>query len=1409
MASLNRTDGSISRQKVRPSWSELASFDLPDEAEYSGSHPQDDDGSSDPYLRAAMRRAALNGAGQEEDSDIEWRPAAHVVRGKPPRVGSSRDKDHRKETAALSSTPKAAQNVSKFAQVSPMTENQNGPQESTPSNCSGPSPSLIGFVTERSAPFLPESKFAASRSPAYPLDSKNPKLKSVKVPDSLRAESGDVWRDESGKPMSAFRRKRFMQQGYANSPFMADSSGASRAKAMAMTKGKEHDQEGNCAMQPSSKVEARLTAPIQRDVTRDPGGGVDPEAMLAALKDSMDSSQTSPRAPFLKSTDSADTSVRASAAEVPGGAEADMLRSLFKENAAKVAGMSGKEVQMELQSLEKTFGKELLERFRERKSRKDQAAVDQGAASNDLMEKDASRQSFAPLVARVGSTQTASTIEGAYRSQPESARPLEVSAAPQANEDQTHHDGHPHHHANIPNASPSEPRFTLDGLELLPGSSRLASAEAAGEALTIDSILQLCRSTAAAQRRLFFCVLARVLERHPPQLELPVKAELSKTSNQDAAWRVLVTKEVHSRVAILAAWMLGDAARNIREHVLECLVRSLEYLPCALAAQSNSNVECKAKAKISKEAEVIQELLGLGIVSKLDALLGDLRLSRRVPPQDSNTQEQTFKVIKWLCEYGLQGSEAVLQEKHLIGRIISHIDRPWPLIEDADHLPQPSTQTDAPSLEGLRALDALIRASRRSAEVLASNQRLISTLIRFINIQPELPPSANQHGNSILQLSLQILASLGRYGLATWLAALLWNTLSRLMAMLQTANEQSSEGAQLDSLEAACFNLLHVWTVCATDPHASTPGGHDIVWDTVKDWPRFSLLVLLRHAKRQSSLSRGATQTVSAAASHLASALRGARRHPEASLTFSLSGADKDEIAKLLEQASSAALVVLHQLCVDQIFNSVAALTLADTAASAFDASFGLTRLLDSSGRQIEADSALAAESLAWLARRTSQLGIFTAIRHSIIRFVREESRINRSKPSIGLRLLAKLCPNEEAVARQIIDQVLSISAQKDIIQPFFKEALRNQSELPASLILGIEHPSEIATAYSSNARYLPIHHVQEDAEASEDFDPATGAQFWRCLGNRLPLRRDWPLLPLDELMHSGNSAVFNRPGALPAKWDYNEKDVVLATLSFAISCLQSFEEDVADGAPSAAELWLSIIKVFLLEGNDASSGAATGALTGRDLFRDPEVSAQLKNLCALASALETSEGDDIENATARVFGPDLPFFQLYSDLLGVYDAVSFGDATFALAVVQPLAMRYSSDYRRLLWNDFAHILPTLKLERRNASPFERFCEPAETDVTVLELYAAALLSGQVKENRNDFLFAIAVHHISAAIWKEAPLQKSTFVQQLTKMMFAQERHREVARSVLEWECEENSLQKSERQQALSQILDN
>ncbi|GAA51610.1 RNA polymerase II-associated protein 1 [Clonorchis sinensis] len=144
----------------------------------------------------------------------------------------------------------------------------------------------------------------------------------------------------------------------------------------------------------------------------------------------------------------------------------------------------------------------------------------------------------------------------------------------------------------------------------------------------------------------------------------------------------------------------------------------------------------------------------------------------------------------------------------------------------------------------------------------------------------------------------------------------------------------------------------------------------------------------------------------------------------------------------------------------------------------------------------------------------------------------------------------------------------------------------------------------------------------------------------------------------------------------------------------------------------------------------------------------------------------------------------DLPpfcasFYDVYTDLLGHFAALSYNSPVFANLILWPCQQFCHMKYRRALWGEYQSALVAVRLRLDQLLlPVDSFLDPEETDESVLRVYASALLSGGVRVDRQPLLFLIAVHHINRYLYHTQNI-KSAFVQQFSRLVRAAPRHQD------------------------------
>lgn len=327
------------------------------------------------------------------------------------------------------------------------------------------------------------------------------------------------------------------------------------------------------------------------------------------------------------------------------------------------------------------------------------------------------------------------------------------------------------------------------------------------------------------------------------------------------------------------------------------------------------------------------------------------------------------------------------------------------------------------------------------------------------------------------------------------------------------------------------------------------------------------------------------------------------------------------------------------------------------------------------------------------------------------------------------LHVLSRFIPGDEPEALDLVDQLLKhdhdVPGLSDI-----GHADRLQILRPLLQYAILPSAASVVSPSVPNHLYLK--------DTTSLLHPASTARH-----TGLPLPADWIFAPINELLDWATSPAFAQA---PPDWTPSEVEIVRATL--VLSQLAQSHRPLSRSA-----LLFNLVKIFMLEHNSQSPGDHPEA------FRDDAVVASLK---AVISPLLTSSADSsetIESFAQTYFGPETPFYQFYTDFVGLYEAISFSDPIFSQLVLPPLSMRYPVDYRKLLWVDHPTSLRSIRTKASDVplehGSLETFFTPQETDADVLAGYARALINGWVSR-RTEFLWLLATWHLAALFCNES-----------------------------------------------------
>ncbi len=807
---------------------------------------------------------------------------------------------------------------------------------------------------------------------------------------------------------------------------------------------------------------------------------------------------------------------------------------------------------------------------------------------------------------------------------------------------------------------------------------------------TLEDVIYLCRSAVSSQRIAMLGVLAKLIARYAYKKGGDLDAEAKKACE---------VEKVRDRGIDLSVEVLLSKSKSLG------IVRAgIELLFEALGGSSWSWMD---------ETDPSLSLLGdqppgEGETSGLEALPFDdlmpriaelLGLSSELPPKSI---QQLILILRRAARHSQDLAETICP---LIPATIRHhvLRQSWPLETSRE-----------PSVDALRLLHDAITSSRVCALSLAAED-LHHSLLKFVI--PSTWTSAPESHDLALEV-LRIYFALGRYGLCASLAASaqeIWRELSSWVS------RQGTPGA----VAAAYFDCLTFWTVCAIDPHRTTPE-HDLIWAQVSamGWPEEAIEIVAMLAGES-----GVEEVLASAVGLLVAWIDGA----------SVNGVRNGEVEKdaVLDGIRATGL---NELVARHIKEDVGE-ELSSETVHFLTAVVRLHARLSSS--QPRARTLIQSDLLVALIRRLLTGDHLPSTGPSTVPLRYESLRLARcmdifrpvewSKTAFALMLGCG--PGDETLALDLVDDIMR--ADWTTAAPGLADQLSSLTHRDGLQILRpLLHYAILPDVAQILGPSVPSHLY---LKATSTLRPPT-----KTRSPGLPLSTDWTSSPLNELLSSAISPALTQA---PPDWDASELDIVRATLILAQLC---------PCPVSRSKTLLNSMKVFMLEhGQQSSSTSET------DIFRDPSISTALTTLLTpLKKPTEqpTPPSLSLEEVAKSFLGEDVPFFQFYTDFLALYEAISFSHPLFAQLLLPPLAMTYPVDYRKLLWAEQPTALRSIRTKMADV-PLEHgsitvYFEPRETDADVLAGYTRALVRGWVSERTTEFLHRIAVHHLASLVWE-------------------------------------------------------
>lgn len=853
---------------------------------------------------------------------------------------------------------------------------------------------------------------------------------------------------------------------------------------------------------------------------------------------------------------------------------------------------------------------------------------------------------------------------------------------------------------------PSALRFDLHGA-LIPASlsASLPShlglhhhAEGSSAGYTIDDIFLLARSTVPAQRASMLGILAKIAHRLGRQVRHPDDPEKMVFAAQEGKLRKRILA-----AALSAIDQIGSLGARAVEVAWECLV------------------EWDGS---TSELEGVELVLAPDVISSLQLdyflpQIADVLSHAALPPE---SLAQLLAVVHWLAQQSNQVADMITSTARLVPTILNtFLLTPIP----------PKDGSVPPNPLALQLLITLASASRSNASALVDPA---DALLRFVTLHPPSSPYSPALATTLLTYTLRFYTTLSSYGLYSHIAT----TASQLFAALNSYIVSSPPSLQESTkvpdsasrqLRIAWASLIETWTVCATDPHATSPP-HEVLWSQICAWGWATDVRMLREGlggERSDWAVYVAMWDAEAAWLEGAriNGIKGGGEEREEALqifrsTFAKDGTEFGIVRRALE-------VVQHDLAERDLATAQDGERVLKSLASAGSVLASALRLwlaclppLDDSiplstppfalpFSDLSALSAALVKHPIWSLPVTLGAARLQVYLRPLTRFVIQFHRVSRRIPGTtpqlwftqALLFLPRLLPGDQSHALAMLDAFLLVTPQfvgvdpagltqvihMDVLRPFFEYAVRPEGE---EVYVAPLRPNMESISRSSTLRLPPSSSPSSHSPGSGDSDDANGHPA-RAFGAGLPLTRDFLFTPLTHLLRSGTSPVFR---ALPDDWTASEVDVVLATLLLVYAArrvlvVHGLEEFVH----GAAEVVFACMRVCMLE-----HGVGFGG-TEVDVFRDAGVERLMAWLLEPFTVRGCTGGGggrqhvttktphvrSLEEASTPHLG-STPFYQFYTDLVALYGAVSFGHKTFAALVVTPSAMHYAVDYRRALW---------------------------------------------------------------------------------------------------------------------------
>ncbi|KAI0292198.1 hypothetical protein B0F90DRAFT_1941691 [Multifurca ochricompacta] len=930
----------------------------------------------------------------------------------------------------------------------------------------------------------------------------------------------------------------------------------------------------------------------------------------------------------------------------------------------------------------------------------------------------------------------------------------------------------------LPDLTKPSLRFDLNGAPIPPTLSATLPthlglhhhAEGARAGYTLDDIFLLVRSTVPAQRAAMLGILARIVRR---------LARMRHGISRDAEGIEELRgreEELRKRAIAMGAEAMserGSLGSRAVEVLWEALVGWDEELMDVDGAELQGDPPQVASPDQGGESDVMGDAVSYlplqFFLPQTATIFGAADLPRL-------SLVQLLAVLQRLAMHSNAIADAITNSPSLIANLLH--------VFILTSIP-PSEHAPLPVPAAIRLLITLASASRASASKLLDPA---DALLRFLISPPNSSPYSLSLATTLLTHTLNLYSTFARYGLYAHIATTAREPLTRLSSYIFSLECDSRP------LLAAYISLLGAWTTCASDPHQTTPP-HEILWSQISGWGWISNLATVARKLKQEHADWGTWAALwNAEAAWLEGArhngVRGGVEEREGSLArlrpafaggaekevvlsaiTSLKrmlseipmGYDSDKSPGFYGEMNESALVLS---AVIRLWLACLPLDKKPPPETPFQLPFSLLGML-----------AIFSVTHPFLSRPSSIPSYTRPLLRPLVSFIANFVLLSRRLPNTtsGLWLaqlsvtLMRFLPGDEDAARDMLDAIIGLVDERCLNDYGWSVPSevwsRGGLRILAPFLTFDLTPHANGAGSDGEDEEAPRVRVAPLIPTPHSLKLATTQRLPSLSGFSFLFARDWSLLPLDHLLRSGTSPVWRN---LPGDWDASETDVVRATLLLARIVRESM---LANGTPefamTRAEVTFSCMKVFMLEHGQAQGAPSASGEDREEVFRDGAVGELMEALLlpftlvassnGLSASATSDEQDNLELAAARFLGSGTPFYQFYTDFVALYDAISFGHPLFSALLLPPLSQNYAPDYRKLLYDDTAHVLGTVRtpVERVIGGAAGGFLWPVENVPQVVGAQLSLLVGRRARVPIEGFVRWMAVHHIAANVWPD------------------------------------------------------